>query len=140
MSKFEMIDIAGLMGIELELFEGDSVKLYAPISKNRNDKGTFFAGSIYSVMVLSGWSLVTSILNEHGYDSNVVIATSSIDYIKPAKDDVFAIASVVEGYDVAKFVNLFGTNNKGKIEIEVELSSGGVICARFIGTYAACGV
>ena len=134
---FEKIAIANLMEIKVESYGNDQIEVFAPLDKNSNDKGTFFAGSIYSTMVLSGWALVTRILKDRGIDAEVVIATSTIDYLKPAKDDVLVSASPVNSTDIEKLLSSIDKKCRGKLEVKSILNSSGEVCAEFTGLYVA---
>lgn len=71
-----------------------SIAIQAPLEGNRNDKGTMFAGSIYSVMALAGWALARTICKEQAGISNVVISESQATYLAPVCSDATATASV----------------------------------------------
>lgn len=94
------------MGIRIDQYDGNTITLSAPLSSNSNDKGTAFAGSIYSTLVLSGWSLITLSLQDYYNDNEqqhqntndndngpiefvVVVASSSTKYLKPVSSDMF---------------------------------------------------
>lgn len=134
---FRKIAIASAMGIELVSYDARTVELSAPLSLNSNDKGTFFAGSIYSTMVLSGWALVTRLLEDKGFYADVVIATSSIDYKKPAVCDVVAKAVLSREESLSSFITTIENKGRGKIDVESVLSSNGIISATFNGLYVA---
>jgi len=134
---FAEIVPAQAMGIELASYKRKEVVLTAPLEMNSNDKGTFFAGSIYSTMVLSGWSLVTMVLSDRGIKGEVVIATSTIDYIAPAKSDVESHACLVDSDGIEKLLESIEAKGRGKILVTSELISDGEKCAVFSGTYVA---
>lgn len=54
------------LGLRVSAFDGRSLRLSAPLSRNVNDKGCAFGGSMSSLMTLAGWALVTSVLVEAG--------------------------------------------------------------------------
>lgn len=136
-SLFDGIVAAQLLEIEVSSFERGRLTVCAPLSKNSNDKGTFFAGSIYSAMVLSGWGLVGLLLADQGLDVDVVIATSGIDYVKPAVGDVEACALLKDGEGIEKAILSIESKGRGKVEVVSELVSDGVVCAVFTGVYVA---
>ena len=51
------IPIMGGMGLRVVAANAQGVTVQIPIEPNRNDKGTLFAGSSYSGLVLAGWML-----------------------------------------------------------------------------------
>lgn len=136
-SIFAEIVPAQAMEIEVASYNKNELVLCAPLEKNSNDKGTFFAGSIYSTVVLSGWALVTMMLADRGIEAEVVIATSNIDYTAPAKNDVEAHASLVDSDGIEKLLESIEGKGRGKIVISSVLISDGNRCAIFTGTYVA---
>ena len=66
------------------------LSLWAPISPNLNHKSTAFAGSLNSVLTLSGWSLVWLLLKEWGLSGTIVIQESTCHYHFPVHDDFVA--------------------------------------------------
>ena len=78
------------MGIRIAAYDGNNLRLTAPLSPNVNDKGTAFGGSLYSLAVLCGWSLLHLKLNEAGLPHNVVIQEASVRYLLPVSQDITA--------------------------------------------------
>jgi thioesterase domain-containing protein len=138
---FTDIKIATEMGIKSIKYdlEGNRYTISVPLDPNRNDKGTFFAGSIYSVMVLSGWGAVTLFADSLslGGKVSVVIATSTIDYLSPISGDVDSIARIVSELDISLLKAEFNKKNRLKFSVEVDLFSNEVLCAKFTGLYVA---
>ncbi len=96
---------------------------------NRNDKDTMFAGSIYSVMVLTGWTLAKHICDIRASDYDVVIKESTSKFIKPVNTGSLARATLT-GDPVHK------ANDNLSININVELlDKNNETCAEFMGNY-----
>jgi thioesterase domain-containing protein len=74
------IPLAAALGIEVAGFDGVTLTARAPLPPNRNVHGTAFAGSLYSVAVLTGWGTVWLSLREHGVAGVIVVAESRITY------------------------------------------------------------
>jgi thioesterase domain-containing protein len=77
--------MARAMGIVVVGWNGRRVRLRAPFEPNRNDKGTAFAGSLYSILVLAGWAVVTRHLQERGIQADVMVTESSTHYLRPVR-------------------------------------------------------
>ena len=53
------IPLSDAMQFHIEALSLDAIEVVAPLPPNVNIHGTGFAGSIYSVAVLTGWALCT---------------------------------------------------------------------------------
>jgi thioesterase domain-containing protein len=54
----------------------------APLGPNRNLHGTAFAGSLFSVCVLTGWGAAWLALEQRGIEGVIVVSDSRIRYRK----------------------------------------------------------
>ena len=54
-----------------------------PLAGNLNDKGTMFGGSVYSAMVLAGWTLCIEQGQAAGATGDIVVKDSSIAFLRP---------------------------------------------------------
>ena len=119
----------GSLGLSLEDGGDGTVTMMIPLSENFNDKRTMFAGSIYSAMVLCGWTLAYRTLNVNAKEYDVVIRHSDIDYLRPVRTDARAVA-IVYGEVTVK------PNGKISVPVSVDLSDmNNMLCARFKGEY-----
>jgi thioesterase domain-containing protein len=155
---FHDIIPATTLGITVEMYDRDECVLIvsAPLRLNQNDKGTAFAGSIYSTLVLSGWALVTQLLRDIGDLNNniqVVVASSSTQYIAPVTSSRFQSCARIKQTQlndanidspIDQLIQSVRTRGKGKIEVVCELLSGDdgsdgdkKCCAKFTALYAA---
>jgi thioesterase domain-containing protein len=106
----------------------NTVVMSIPLAGNLNDKGTMFAGSIYSVLVLAGWTLSYRLVNGMNSDYDVVIKESSIKYKLPVKSGARAVAAVREP--------LKDVRNYKTLTISVDLYDvADNLCASFVGEY-----
>ena len=67
------IPLTRAMDVRVAAYDGNLLRLTAPLSPNVNDKGTAFGGSLYSLAVLCGWSLLHLKVKEAGLSYNIVI-------------------------------------------------------------------
>ena len=91
MDLLKSIVPAGSMGIEVTRQWKHGIELSAPLEKNLNDKGTGFAGSLSSILTLSGWALITRALNEAGIAADVLAVKSETEFTAPVMADFKAI-------------------------------------------------
>lgn len=103
--------------LEPATFDGEALRLRAPLSANVNDKGCAFGGSLVSLMTLAGWGLVTMKLREAGYEADVYVADSQVRYRAPLYDDLVASARLedVDTWAAA----LEGFKRGGRLSVQV---------------------
>ena len=82
------IPLARAMQFHIEALDTEGIEVSAPLEPNVNIHGTGFAGSIYSVAVLSGWALCTHILEAAGVDADLVVARAEIRYRAPVTGEL----------------------------------------------------
>lgn len=112
------------------------LELTAPLQPNLNDKGTAFAGSISSLLVLAGWGLVTLRLEDAGIQAEVVVSKSKTTYKRPVRAVLQAIAEV-SSEQIDQLVSDIKNNQRGAIQIDALLQSNGKRCATMSATYVA---
>ena len=78
-------------------FDGDCLRLQAPLAAHLNDKGCAFGGSLGSLMTLAGWGLVTLRLQSAGLSAEVFVADSSVRYRAPLYADLDVEARLDDG-------------------------------------------
>ena len=126
LDKIEAFEKLGMRVVE----DGEEfVALAMPLDGNTNDKGTMFAGSLYSLMVLAGWKLAINVSEKNDCFGNVVIQEAKITYLRPVPDDCVARAETVKDFHV----NLYGS---GCCDICVKIcNDAGAVCVKFDGKY-----
>src|SRR6476620_3047625 len=69
-------------------FDGDALRLEAPLARHVNDKGCAFGGSMASLMTLAGWGLFTLCLRSVDLEAEVFVADSTVTFRQPLYDDL----------------------------------------------------
>ena len=82
------IPLSEAMQFSIKSLSLDEIQVVAPLEPNINIHGTGFAGSIYSVAVLTGWALCTHIMDEFRIVGDLVVAKAAIDYRAPITSDL----------------------------------------------------
>lgn len=90
--KLDRIEPLAALGIELIESTADETRFRIPLAGNRNDKGSLFAGSQYSALVLTGWYHSGHWAEQHGLGDTVAIRDGQVRYPKPALSDLIVIA------------------------------------------------
>jgi thioesterase domain-containing protein len=89
---WERIEPLASLGIEWLDSSDEATRCRIPLAGNRNDKGTFFAGSQYSALVLAGWYHAALWARAQGLGDKVAIKEGSVRYPKAAMTDLTVTA------------------------------------------------
>ena len=65
-----------------------SIKVTAPLEPNINVHGTGFAGSLYSLAVLTAWGLTSVLVRDSGLSADVVVNQADIKYRRPVDTNI----------------------------------------------------
>ncbi len=76
------IPLAAAIGIEVAGAADGELVVHAPLAPNRNLHGTAFAGSLFSVCVLTGWGAMWLALRGAARDGTIVVRDGRIRYRK----------------------------------------------------------
>ena len=82
--------------LRIASFDGDALRLQAPLAAHVNDKGCAFGGSLASLMTLAGWGLVTLRLQQARLAADVYVADTQLHYRAPLFADLQATARLAE--------------------------------------------
>lgn len=122
-----------LLAMEVQTINATEVALTAPVAgPNINIHHTAFAGSIYSVCTLAGWSLAHHRLCLAGINADVVMGTAEITYLAPIKHSIDAHISVSEA-DMQTWIEKLHAKGKGAVEARVEAIEDGTVKAVLAG-------
>lgn len=125
-SAVEQIGIMSRMGLKVVSSDATQAVVSIPIAPNTNDKGTLFAGSSYSGLVLAGWTLAMNRALASGFARPwVAVVDAHIHYAKAIREDVTAVATFAEEPSLVP-----GARNWAKVNVTVDDR------LAFEGTYA----
>ena len=93
----------------------------APLAPNVNIHGTGFAGSIYSLAVLTGWAMVTHIVTSRSISCELVVSKAEIRYLRPVVGDIECRCEVADTV-INQFIDYY--ENKGRSRIMLEIMVG----------------
>jgi thioesterase domain-containing protein len=127
------IPITRAMQARVKSFDGNILVVEAALEPNINLHGTAFAGSLYTVCALTGWSMLHLQTRLHACEGSIVLASGHIDYHKPVKEDL--VATCVFGEQEEAFARLAATG-KARFPLIASIPSDGAEAATFKGEYA----
>lgn len=137
-STFQAMPPVLAMEVGIVGFDGESLRLRAPLAANVNDKGSAFGGSMTSLMTLAGWGLVVLRLQLAGLQADVFVADSGVRYRKPLYADLEAEALLAPDESWEPFLASFIQRGRARIGLQARilLPEGGV-AAELAGRYVA---
>jgi thioesterase domain-containing protein len=129
------IPAAAAMGVRVASYDGTTLTVRAPLEPNRNPHATAFAGSLYSVCVLTGWGRVSLALGQRGLRAHVVAADSHIQYRRAVDEEIVCVCSAEpSAFDTG--LTEVAAGGKARFEITCAIESGGKRAVTFTATYA----
>jgi thioesterase domain-containing protein len=131
------IPITQEIGIRVVRFDAKGLVLTAPLFANKNDKHTAFGGSLAAVIILSGWALTHLTLEDVGIRAHTVVRRSKIDYLRPVKQDIYAICSLPSPEIVTQFKQTFLEKGKARWELHARVETEHELAVDFSGVYVA---
>ena len=131
------IPLARDMQLRVVRFDGAELELAAPLAPNVNDKGCAFGGSMASLMTLASWGLARLALREHGFDPDIYVQDSHIEYLAPVWTELRICARAPEGHSLADFVSMYAARGKARISLYAEVDIAGQAAARLSARFVA---
>lgn len=125
------------MGVQVLAYGDEGLRLAAPLSRNINDKGCAFGGSINSLATIAAWGLAWLALGERGLRADTYVQDSSIRYLAPLHADLVATARLAGGgWD--GFAAQLAERGRARASIAVDIAlPDGAPAAVFTGRFVA---
>jgi thioesterase domain-containing protein len=125
------------MEVAIVGYDGQALRLRAPLSRNINDKGCAFGGSLASLMTLAAWGVVSLHIQGAGMEAEVYVADSQVRYLAPLWGDLEAEAQAAPDVDWHGFLATLAERGRARTELvaRVALPEGGdaaTFTARFV--------
>jgi thioesterase domain-containing protein len=116
------------MDISILGYDGETLRLHAPLARHVNDKGCAFGGSLVSLMTLAGWGLVTLHLEQAGIAADVFVADSDVRYLAPLYADLQTEARLDGGASWDDFIATLRQRGRARATLRatVPLPTGGI--------------
>ena len=132
------IPLAQAMGVQVAGYDGQCLRLAAPLAPNINHKSTAFGGSLYTLAVLCGWGMLHLKLAEAGLDKHIVIQEGAIRYLRPVADDLLAECRI-DPEQLAHFMRTLAKHGRARLALDVSLRTEGQPAVEFAGRYVVHG-
>ena len=126
------------MQVRAMAFDGEVLRLRAPLAANVNDKGCAFGGSMSGLMTLAGWGLLTLKMQAAGLPAEVYVADSHVRYLKPLYADLQGEARLEPDVDWEALLRSFRERGRARAGVRATLrDADGVVVAELSGRFAA---
>lgn len=131
----EQIPITLSMGVRVMAHDENEFIVEAPVALNSNHLRTAFGGSINAVATLAAYGMVWLGLRDQSV--YVVVAESSIRFLRPVRETIRAICSRPNPEEWAAFRTRFTGKGKARITLRVKVVEAGQTAAEFEGIFVA---
>ncbi len=125
------------MRVRVVELQGARIALSAPLRPNWNHQRTAFGGSIATLGLLAGWSLIHAHLENAGIPHNLVVKCLSVDYSRPITGALTARAELPPTANWNRFLSALKRHNKWSIVIEASLQQDDQPAAQLSATFVA---
>lgn len=125
---FQSMPPVAALQLRIAGFDGQCLRLAAPLAAHVNDKGCAFGGSMASLMTLAAWGVVTLRLQQAGITADVFVADSELRYRAPLYADLEVEARLAEARDWDAFVARLRERGRAGLRMtaSVRLPDGGI--------------
>jgi len=125
----EHIPLTMHMGVAVTVYNEQSVRLTAPLEPNLNHRNTAFGGSLSTLGIMAGWTLLHLRLQDAGIANRLVIQKSAMDFKRPAIGALEAVCSFTDDAEWARFTRMIVEKEKSRLTLISEIYSEGELVA-----------
>lgn len=137
-AHYQAMPPVAAMGLRIAGYDGERLRLHAPLSLHVNDKGCAFGGSLVSLLTLASWGLASLHLQQAGLQADVFVADSQVRYLAPLFADIEAEARIADGESWETFIATLRERGRARTNLvaHVPLPGGGA-ATEFRARYVA---
>ena len=115
------IPISRQMEFAIITLDTESINTRAPLEPNINIHGTGFAGSLYSLAILTAWSYASYLIDQNGLNAELVIGSGKIRYKSPIESDIECDCHALKK-DIDLFIDTLVAGRRAKLNLEVSVN------------------
>ena len=131
------VPLVRAMEVRILRYSDEGVALAAPLQANKNYRGTAFAGSLATLVTLTGWVLTHLTVHEMGLKSEAAASRSHIDYLKPVTaPTIEAFCPMPSRHVIARLQEMLLRRGMGRWELSAHIRAGDDLAVTFTGSYA----
>lgn len=132
----QQIPLTMAMGVTVQEYAGQSLRLHATLKGNTNIHGAAFAGSLYSLASLAAWGLLYLRLLSEDLKPRIVIGESSIRYVREVRSDIVA-EGTIDAAEFARFFKELKNTGKSTCSLQTTISYDGKLAVNYTGSHVA---
>ena len=130
------IPLCDAMEMTVDALSENKIVVSAPMAANKNNHGSFFAGSIYSLSAITGWGLLTNYAHTHFTGSGVVVRKASVDYFHPIIDKRLIMTAEMPDVTIMEpFVDRLNKKGRARLNLSIDIFSDEKLAVQFSGAY-----
>lgn len=138
LQHYQSMPPVAVMDLRIGGYDGQCLRLHAPLARHVNDKGCAFGGSLASMMTLASWGLVSLQLDAADIDAEVYVADSQVRYLAPLFGDLEVSASLAEDEDWADFIGTLRQRGRARTQLVARVPlTDGRVATEFTARYVA---
>lgn len=130
------VPLTAAMDIRVLRSEAGEVEIAAPLAPNRNLHGTAFAGSLATLGLISGWTVLNRALADAELKAHLVAQKNECVFHAPATQELRAIARL-PAQEWLRFTATLQHKGRARLDVITEIRAGGILAVTHTGTYAA---
>lgn len=131
------IPLTAAMAIQVQRLDADCVEIRAPLIPNRNHHGTAFGGSLATLAILGGWTLVQHGLDTAGIAAKLMVQRSECDFVAPAQADFVAESRFAGETEWPRFVEQLRHRGRARVAVDIRILADKGVAMRTQAIYAA---
>ncbi|HEY5720391.1 MAG TPA: YiiD C-terminal domain-containing protein [Gammaproteobacteria bacterium] len=116
------IPLTADIGVELRELEPLRIVASAPLAPNHNVHYTAFAGSLYALAIVTGWTLVLRYLESQEIDADLVTRDGTIRYLEPVEGELVCRGTLDDPAALDRFHERLDADGRSRLCVNVELT------------------
>jgi thioesterase domain-containing protein len=130
------IQPASAMQFNIRDYDGDTLRVSAPIAVNTNHHGTVFGGSQYAIAAVAGWALLRCKLHENELTGTIVVKSANMQYKLPVSDDFTIAVTLAEPHKLEESIQWYREKSSSNFKIKGLIEQHGKEAAVYEGVYS----
>jgi thioesterase domain-containing protein len=133
----EEFPLTRAMQVAVAAWDHQTLTLKAPLAPNINHAETAFGGSISTLGILAGYTLLHHALEDRSISNRILIQKSSTDFFLPIDTNMTITATLPAANVVEEFLTTLQKKRRARITLTSEIRTNQTPAATHTGLYVA---
>jgi thioesterase domain-containing protein len=133
----EEFPLTRAMQVSVAAWDHQTLTLKAPLAPNINHAETAFGGSISTLGILAGYTLLHLALEDQKISNRILIQKSSTDFLLPIDTAMTAVATLPAASSLEEFLTTLRKKRRARITLTSEIRANQTPAATHTGLYVA---